>query len=161
MPDPDPTTAALPLLDEHATTVAAPPAAAWRAVLSTLHDTFAAPAARAAARALGCDPATAEGWGRPGPGSTLPGFRVVTADEPRLLEIAGRHRFSRYAIVVRLELTAGGTRVRLESRAAFPGPHGRLYRLAVVGSGGHVVAVRRLLAGVRAAAGRSIDSGPT
>ena len=42
----------------------------------------------------------------------------------------------------------------MESRAAFPGPQGRLYRLAVVGSGGHVVAVRRMLTGIRRAADR-------
>lgn len=142
----------LPRIDEHAVRVAAPPQVAWRAVLDALHGTFAGPAARSAARVLGCEPAATSGWDRPGPGATVPGFRVVTADEPRLLVVAGRHRFSRYGIVVRLEPADGGTRVRLESRAAFPGPHGALYRLAVVGTGGHVVAVRRLLAGVREAA---------
>jgi hypothetical protein len=144
----------LPHVDEHEVTVAAPAEATWAAVLAAVHDTSAAPAARAAARALGCDPATTAGWDRPGPGATVPGFRIITADQPRLLVVAGRHRFSRYGIVVRLEPAGGGTRVRLESRAAFPGPHGALYRLAVVGTGGHVVAVRRLLAGVRRAAER-------
>jgi hypothetical protein len=144
----------LPRLDEHATTVAAPPAAVWDAVLAALHEAFAAPAAATVARVVGCEPASTSGWERPGVGATVPGFRIVTAEEPRLLVVAGRHRFSRYGIVVRIEPGDGGTRVRLESRAAFPGPHGRLYRLAVVGSGGHVVAVRRLLAGIRRAAER-------
>ncbi|SEP19327.1 hypothetical protein [Trujillonella endophytica] len=147
----------LPRIDEHAVTVAAPPGTAWRAVLTMLHTTFAAPAAAAAARVLGCEPATTSGWDRPTVGSTVPGFRIVAAAEPRLLVVAGRHRFSRYGIVVRLEPVdgepgAGGTRVRLESRGAFPGAHGRLYRLAVVGTGGHALAVRRMLAGVRRAA---------
>ncbi len=142
----------LPRIDEHALPVAAPPATAWRAVLATLHATFAAAGAAAAARVLGCDPPSTSGWDRPDVASTVPGFRVVAAEEPRLLVVAGRHRFSRYGIVVRLAAVDGGTRVRMESRAAFPGLHGRLYRLAVVGSGGHVVAVRRMLAGVRRAA---------
>ena len=142
----------LPRIDEHAVEVAAPPEVTWAAVPVALHATFAAPAARSVARVLGCDPATTSGWARPGPGATVPGFRVITADRPRLLVLAGRHRFSRYGVVVRLDPAGGGTRVRLESRAAFPGPHGTLYRLAVVGTGGHVVAVCRLLAGVRGAA---------
>ena len=144
----------LPRIDEHARTVAAPPAVVWDAVLSALHATFATPAPAVVARVLGCEPSSTAGWDRPGVGSTVPGFRVVTAEEPRLLVVAGRHRFSRYGIVVRLEPVEGGTRVRLESRAEFPGVHGRLYRTAVVGSGGHVVAVRRLLSGIRRAAGQ-------
>ena len=142
----------LPHVDEHAVPVAAPPAAAWRAVLETLSATFASPTAGTTARVLGCDPVATSGWERPGVGSTVPGFRIVVAEEPRLLVAAGRHRFSRYGVVVRLEPADGGTRVRLETRAAFPGAHGRLYRLAVIGSGGHAVAVRRILAGVRRAA---------
>ena len=142
----------LPRIDEHTVSVPAAPETAWRALLATLHGTFAAPAAAAAARVLGCDPAGTSGWDRPGVGATVPGFRIVSADEPKLLVVAGRHRFSRYGLVARLEPVEDGTRVRLESRAAFPGPHGRVYRLAVVGTGGHVVAVRRMLAGVRRAA---------
>ena len=33
--------------------------------------------------------------------------------------------------------------------ADFPGPRGRAYRAAVIGSRGHVVAVRRILAAIR------------
>ncbi|WP_409330800.1 hypothetical protein [Trujillonella humicola] len=143
----------LPHIDEHAVDVATPTEVTWAAVLAALHDTFTGPAARSVARVLGCAPATTTGPDLPRPGAAVPGFRVITAEEPRLLVLAGRHRFSRYGIVVRLDPAGSGTRVRLESRAAFPGPHGTLYRLAVVGTGGHVVAVRRLLAGVRRAAG--------
>jgi hypothetical protein len=85
-------------------------------------------------------------------GSTIPGFRIVTAEPPRLLVVAGRHRFSRYGIVFRIEPTGRGSRCSAESRAAFPGPLGAAYGLAVVGSGGHVVAVRRLLRSVARAA---------
>jgi hypothetical protein len=62
-----------------------------------------------------------------------------------MLVLAGRHRFSRYAIVLRFEEQDGGTLCRLESRAEFPGLHGRAYRLAVISSRAHVVAVRLLL----------------
>jgi hypothetical protein len=148
MPETDVPLHDLPRIDEHVVLVAAPPSTAWQAVLQTLRGTFAASGARSAARLLGCDPARDHG----GVGATVPGFRIVTADEPRLLVVAGRHRFSRYGIVVRLTPTGDRTRVALESRAEFPGVHGRLYRLAVIGTGGHVVAVRRLLAGVRRAA---------
>ena len=61
----------------------------------------------------------------------------------------GRHRFSTYAVIFRVEAVGHDrTRLHAESRASFPGPAGRAYRLLVVGSGGHVVAVRRLLSGI-------------
>jgi hypothetical protein len=41
------------------------------------------------------------------------------------------------------------TRLRAESRAVFPGVAGGIYRLLVIGTGGHIVAVRRLLASVK------------
>ncbi len=146
----------LPHVDEHSVDVAAPPAATWTALLRVLVASFGAEPARRVAVLLGCDPAGTSGWDRPGVGSTVPGFRVETAEEPSLLVVAGRHRFSRYGIVFRLEPADGGTRLRAETRARFPGPHGALYRLAVIGTGGHVVVTRRLLAQVaRAAAERA------
>jgi hypothetical protein len=144
----------LPLIDEHAVTVAAPPGAVWDAVFEALGGAFSAAPARWAAAALGCVPAAASGWDRQAVGSSVPGFAVVTAERPHLLVVAGRHRFSRYGIVVRIEPDAAGALCRAESRAAFPGLHGALYRQAVVGTGGHVLGVRRLLAGVRRAAER-------
>ena len=67
--------------------------------------------------------------------------------------LEGEHRFSRYALIFRLEALPGErSRVRAESRAAFPGLHGRAYRALVIGTRGHVVAVNRLLRAVRARA---------
>jgi hypothetical protein len=137
----------LPHIDEHAVHVVAPPAAAWTALLAVLHGTTDT-RARAVAVALGCDPSTTSGWERPHVGSMVPGFRIAAAEAPELLVVAGRHRFSRYGIVFRLEPEGTGSRLRAETRAAFPGPHGALYRLAVIGTGAHVVATRRMLRSV-------------
>jgi hypothetical protein len=136
----------LPHVDEHAVDVAAPEQAACDAVLTTLRAAFGGTGPRRTAALLGCEPRTTTGWDRPGAGTTVPGFRVEVAEPPELVVVAGRHRFSRYGIVFRVEPAPAGCRVRAETRAVFPGPHGALYRLAVIGSGGHVVATRRLLA---------------
>ena len=89
----------------------------------------------------------------------MPGFHVVAAEAPSLLALVGRHRFSTYALTFRVDaLDDGRSRLRAETRASFPGLGGRLYRLAVIGSRGHVVAVRRMLAAVRA---RSLAACPT
>jgi hypothetical protein len=53
-----------------------------------------------------------------------------------------------------LEAEGGGTRLRAETRARFPGPFGALYRLLVVSSGAHALLTRRLLEGVRHRAGQ-------
>jgi hypothetical protein len=135
----------LPPIDQHGVAVAAPPDAVWDAVLSTLGGLFTAAPARATARLLGCDPPSASRWEQAEVGSSVPAFRIVAADRPRLLVVAGRHRFSRYGIVFRVEPAGTGARCTAESRATFPGLLGAAYGLAVVGSGGHVVAVRRML----------------
>lgn len=71
-------------------------------------------------------------------------------DAPRELELAGSHRFSRYALIFRLhELAPGQVQVRAETRAEFPGPPGAVYRALVIGTRGHVLAVRRLLAAIK------------
>lgn len=133
----------LAYVDEHSVTVDATPEAVWDAAL----ETFDSPVSWVLARLLGTDPAA--------------GFRVVEADRPHLLVLAGRHRFARYGVVLRIEPSGAGARCRLESRADFPGLHGRLYRLAVIGTGGHVVAVRHLLRRIERAAspGTSAASG--
>lgn len=83
-------------------------------------------------------------------GSVFAGFRVVTAVPGRELVLQGSHRYSTYALVFRLdELAPGRSRLRAETRAVFPGPAGGLYRLLVIGTGGHAVGVRRLLSGIR------------
>jgi hypothetical protein len=140
----------LPYVDEHATDVAADAAVAWDALRESFGDALSHPAAAAYGRLVGCDPSRASGPRPLEVGSTVPGFRVVAAEPERELVLEGRHRFSTYALVFRIDpLGAGRCRLRAETRAVFPGAAGGLYRLAVIRSGGHVVGVRRLLAGVR------------
>jgi hypothetical protein len=129
----------LPYIDEHSQRVNASADAVWAALSKVLRRSMGGSAA--IARILGCDPAqgTAEFAGRLG--ETVPGFRVVEAEPGRRLALRGRHRFSNYALTFVLD----GDRLRAQTYAAFPGVLGRLYRAAVIGSGGHRIATRRLL----------------
>src|SRR3954471_9853671 len=74
------------------------------------------------------------------------GFRVAESTVPAKLVLEGRHPFSRYALVFLIEPRGdAGSRARAQTWAAFPGPHGRVYRALVIGSGIHAVLVRRML----------------
>jgi len=140
----------LPYLDEHATSIAANPDAVWDALLEALDGAFSRQGAATFARIVGCADHEASGPRPLEPGSTIPGFRVVTSTPGTELVLAGRHRFSSYALTFRLQHGAPGrAELRAESRATFPGVAGGAYRLLVVRSGGHVVAVRRLLSAIR------------
>jgi Protein of unknown function (DUF2867) len=132
----------LPYIDEHVMTTGAPPSEAWDAMLGVVRREFGGHAR--VARLLGCEPAAATATFAGRPGDTVPGFRVVDAEPQRRLTLEGRHRFSRY----RLTLTLDGQELRARTDAAFPGLLGRLYRAAVIGTGGHRFATRRLLAQV-------------
>ena len=140
----------LPRIDEHAVRVRADPDRTWRAVLETFRSSGSA-GGRVLASVLGAEPASTSGWDGDSPRwrAMVPGFAVTDAERPHRVALRGRHRFSEYAIVVRIEPTGEGSVCRLESRGAFPGPHGTVYRLLVVGSRGHVLAVRRLLDSMR------------
>ncbi|MEV0911542.1 hypothetical protein [Streptomyces hokutonensis] len=141
---------ALPHVDEHATAVAAGVDEVWRALTETLDRAYSRPGWARYARLVGCADRTAAGPRPLAVGSVFPGFRVVGAVPGGELVLRGSHRFSAYAFVFRLdELAPGRTRLRAETRAVFPGPAGAVYRLLVIGSGGHAAGVRRLLAGIR------------
>jgi hypothetical protein len=96
-------------------------------------------------------------------GDSLPGFTAAAVETGHTLALRGRHRFSKYELHFELEPVPGGlTRLRALTWAAFPGLSGHLYRAAVIGSGGHRVAVRRILGKVAyraegAHSGRSAD----
>jgi hypothetical protein len=147
---------ALPHVDEHITDVAARPDAVWRALSDALDDSFAGPTARLYARLVGCLDRASSGPRPLTEGSTLPGFRVVTADQARTLVLRGSHRFSAYTLTFRIEEpTPGRARLRAETRAAFPGLTGTLYRHLALTTGIHANGLRRLLTGVRRRAERA------
>jgi hypothetical protein len=119
----------LPYIDEHAISVDADRAETWSALL----------------RVMCRDPNDP---------STVPiGFALGEAKRPERLALKGRHPFAVYKLV--FELADEGpdrTRLRALTWAAFPGVSGKVYRALVIGTGGHRVAVRRMLKRIAATA---------
>jgi len=149
---PDPAT--LPFVDEHGVEVAAPADAVWEALCRVAEGSFSSPFAGRFARLVGCE-STGPAGPRPlAEGSAFPGFVVARAEPGSQLALAGRHRYSDYALVFHLEGDGGTTRLRAETRARFPGASGRLYRAAVIGTRGHVLVTKRLLNAVKRRAER-------
>jgi hypothetical protein len=145
----------LPHVDEHSTEVAAGSTAAWEALLHVVEGSFDSAATARVARLLGCADVTASGPRPLAAGSAFPGFHVEASEPARELALAGRHRFSDYALIFRLEEDGEGTtRLRAETRAAFPGLKGSVYRTLVIGTRAHVLVTRRLLAAIRRGAER-------
>jgi hypothetical protein len=128
----------LPYVDEHTVTVAAPRDRVWGELLRYVNESLATSRDHPLARVLGASPRS--------------GFRVTGAEAGERLALAGRHRFSRYALVFALdEQSAGVTLLRATTHAAFPGLHGTLYRTLVVGTRVHALVTRRMLETVRKA----------
>jgi hypothetical protein len=145
---------ALPHIDEHGTLVLAPVPHTWDALMPVVRESFQGFAATRMARLLGCAHTETSG-----PidriGSTIPGFIVARVVEPAVLALEGQHRFSRYGLIFSLEPTRDEqTLLRAETRAEFPGLKGGIYRALVIGTRGHVLVVKHLLAGVRRRAER-------
>lgn len=128
----------LPFVDEHRQAVTASPEAVWAAVARVLRRTTGE--SSTFAKVLGCEPLRATPVFEGNAGETVPGFRVVEATPGRMV-LRGRHRFSDYALTFAFE----GGELRAETRAAFPGVLGGLYRAAVIGTGGHRLITRRML----------------
>ena len=145
----------LPYVDEHSIVVAASAEEVWEALVATVGvGRLGAPVARA----LGCE--QTERSGRPGRiGSTIPGFVITRSVRPAVLALMGAHRFSHYALIFRiLETPLEPVILQAETRADFPGRRGSLYRLAVVGTRSHVLAVEAILHGVRRRAERAAEA---
>jgi len=147
----------LPPIDEHAIEIDAPAEVAWEALFPTLERAFNGRHAQRYAERIGAD-VTAAAGDLHHPGGTLPGFTVIRAIEPVMLALAGRHRYSQYAVVIRIDLLPGQrSQVRIETRAEFPGRKGRLYRAGVIGTRGHVMVVSRMLRAIKRRAERSLN----
>ncbi len=147
----------LPHVDEHGVLVLAPVETVWSALISVTESAFARPRAARVARALGCAHVETSG-----PidriGSTVPGFFVARVIAPAALALEGEHRFARYGLIWSVEPTKDrNSLLRAETRAEFPGIKGRLYRMLVIGTNMHVLAVNRLLRAVKRRAEKSAD----
>ncbi|MBW9205936.1 hypothetical protein KV097_08250 [Mumia sp. zg.B17] len=139
----------LPLIDEHALTIARPRQQVWTALEAFVHRSLLSAADGAMARLLGTDP----------PG----GFAVDDVVTGERLDLAGRHRFSVYRLVFRLAdapladaplaevpaADAPATRLSARSYAVFPGVRGAVYETMVIRTRFHVLATRRMLRQVR------------
>jgi hypothetical protein len=145
----------LPHVDEHSVAVAAGPEATWDALGQVVESSVAGGAAPRLARLLGCADVTPSGPRPLADGAALPDFHVAVARAPVELALLGSHRFSDYALVFRLEGSSAETRLLAETRAAFPGFRGGLYRELVVGTRLHALVTRRILAAVKARAERA------
>ncbi|HEY7934810.1 MAG TPA: hypothetical protein VID48_13395 [Solirubrobacteraceae bacterium] len=149
----------LPFIDAHDVLVENSPAVVWEELLNVVNAGFGRSVNAVVASLLGCDPASASGGDLSMVGATLPGFRVAGSYPQQRLELEGRHRFSSYKLVFVIEpLAELRCRLRAETWAVFPGIAGRIYGTLVVGSRGHVLVVRSLLAGVRRRASMDLPS---
>jgi hypothetical protein len=145
--------AKLPCIDEHTLTIRVDdPMRTWRALGDVLARSHVPGFGRShVPRFMRVDPGQRSG----DPlhrGSTLPGFTVVRAEPGRELALQGRHRFASYALIFRLAADEHHTTLSAETRAAFPGFGGRVYRGLVIGTRGHVLVVRGLLRAIRSRA---------
>jgi hypothetical protein len=86
-------------------------------------------------------------------GSAFPGFHVVRSEPPFVWGLEGSHRLSTYSLEFRVVgIGPARSAVHAESRAEFHGLPGAFYRTAIIGTGGHAVAVGLLLARMKSAA---------
>jgi hypothetical protein len=138
----------LPFIDAYEVAVNAPPEAAWDAVAAVL-PRIGGRAGPAFARLLGCAEPDAD-FPR-----AIVGFRVARLERPAVISLQGEHRFSSYSLWFLVEPGPESTILRAETRALFPGPAGRVYRALVIGTGGHIVIVRRMLTAIKRRAERA------
>ena len=146
----------LPFVDELPIEIDADRDATWAALLRVVEGSFASARGRGPARLLACEDTEPSGPRPLARGSAFPGFHVDAAEPGVELALAGRHRFSTYMLTFRLE-DAGPSRTKLvaETRAAFPGLKGSVYRALVIGTRMHVLVTRRILTATKRRAERS------
>jgi hypothetical protein len=146
----------LPYVDELPIEIDADRDATWVSLLTVVERSFASARGRGPARLLACEDTELSGPRPLAQGSAFPGFHVEAAEPGSELALAGRHRFSTYLLIFRLEQTDNGrTRLTAETRAAFPGLKGSAYRALVIGTRIHLLVTRRLLSAAKSRAERS------
>ena len=84
------------------------------------------------------------------------GFDLAEVVEGEHVALTGQHRFARYRLVFELDAEpTNATTLSALSFAAFPGARGRLYRGLLIGTGGHVLAVRHMLRTIQSRVART------
>ncbi|GAB3828523.1 hypothetical protein [Kribbella italica] len=126
-----------PFVDQHSRTIPYPRDVVWRALTEHATGDLLIGPHNPLALILGTKPRG--------------GFEIADSVEGKTLDLVGRHHFSNYLLRFELE---GDTKLSALTYAAFPGPHGRLYRLLVITSGAHAIATRGILRSVAQAAER-------
>src|SRR5262245_58486354 len=97
----------LPFVDARTVEVDASADAVWEALLRVVDRSFSGAHGARFARPVGCTDVLASGPRPLAVGSTIVGFRVVTATPPAELVLEGAHRFSTYRLVFRVESRDG------------------------------------------------------
>jgi hypothetical protein len=142
----------LPLIDVRSVEVGASSVRCWRAVIDVMSRSADGPGARVFVAGISC--ADRGSIGEPDKvAAAFPGFHVVRSEPPFLWGLEGSHRFATYSLEFRVDsIGPARSAVHAESRARFHGLPGTLYRMTVIGTGGHAFAVGQLLARIRSAA---------
>ena len=129
----------LPFVDEHEILIPAPRDHVWRTLRRYVDSSLGVGARNPVAWILGTQPRA--------------GFEVEREIPAEQLDMAGRHRFSRYRLVFELADAADDeTQLSARTYAEFPGLRGRAYRALVIGTRLHVLATNQILRSIRRAA---------
>ena len=120
----------LPFVDEHVRVVRAGQDRTWTA-LQEYVDGLTTASHGVLSRILGTVPRS--------------GFEVVEIDPPREIVLGGRHRFSTYHLVFRVDPDDDRSRLSARTYAAFPGLHGLAYRTGLMLTTGHRRATQHML----------------
>jgi hypothetical protein len=150
----------LSFIDEFARMVEASAPAVYEALTRHLSRSLGTAGARVAGGLLGCAHRGASLTTPPVEGQEVSGFVVVEAKAPNRLVLEGRHRFASYRLSFTVDpLAHDRTQLSARTDALFPGFTGALYRALVIGSGGHEIVARRMLAAVARRAERMENHG--
>ena len=129
----------LPFVDEHRIHIPAPRDHVWRVLRHYVDSSLGVAERSPLAWLLGTQPPA--------------GFEVEREIPGEQLDMAGRHRFSRYRLVFSLADAADNeTQVSARTYAEFPGLRGSAYRALVIGTRLHVLATNQILRSIRRAA---------